>query len=69
VAPAAHGISETDYTTQQPAIQLAGGEEVGRFKLGSTVILLSGPGAVKWQQSLEENTALQMGEKIGDVVS
>jgi len=69
VAPAAHGISETDYTTQQPAIQLAGGEEMGRFKLGSTVILLSGPGAVKWQQSLEENTALQMGEKIGDVVS
>lgn len=69
VAPAAHGISETDYTSQQPAIQLAGGEEMGRFKLGSTVILLSGPGAVKWQQSLEENTPLQMGEKIGDVVA
>ncbi len=67
VAPAKHGISETGYTTQQPAIQLAKGEEMGRFKLGSTVILLSGPGAVHWRQELEENTALRLGEKIGEV--
>ncbi len=69
VAPTHHGISETDYATQQPAIQLARGEEMGRFKLGSTVILLSGPGAVKWQQTIAENTGLKMGENIGEVVS
>ena len=41
---------------------------MGRFKLGSTVILLTGPGAVKWQEELEENFAVNMGEKIGDLV-
>lgn len=65
VAPAKHGLIESDYQNQHPAIQLGKGEEMGRFMLGSTVILLSGPGAVKWQEEVDENFAVRMGEQIG----
>jgi phosphatidylserine decarboxylase len=68
VAPASHGLSANDYANQHPAIQLAKGEEMGRFKLGSTVILLTGPGAVKWQQEVDENYAVRMGEQIANLV-
>jgi len=67
VAPARHGFSETDYRNEQPAIQLGKGEEMGRFKLGSTVILLFGPGATQWQEALAENTAVMMGESLGTI--
>ncbi|MBT5484385.1 MAG: phosphatidylserine decarboxylase [Gammaproteobacteria bacterium] len=67
VAPAPHGLCTSDYANQHPAIQLAKGEEMGRFKLGSTVILLTGPGAVNWLQDVDENFAVKMGEQIGDI--
>ena len=67
VAPAPHGLSVSDYANQHPAIQLAKGEEMGRFKLGSTVILLTGPGAVNWLQDVDENFAVKMGEQIGEI--
>jgi len=67
VAPAPHGLCTSDYANQHPAIQLTKGEEMGRFKLGSTVILLTGPGAVNWLQDVDENFAVKMGEQIGDI--
>ena len=65
VAPANHGASTNDYQHQQPAIQIGKGEEMGRFKLGSTVIVLVGPGAVRWQETVQENSAVRMGEALG----
>lgn len=41
------------------------GEEMGRFNMGSTVILLFGPDAVQWAQDLPPNTAIRMGEQLG----
>jgi phosphatidylserine decarboxylase len=67
VAPANHGASTNDYQHQQPAIQLGKGEEMGRFKLGSTVIVLVGPGAVSWQDDLQENSEVRMGEALGTI--
>lgn len=67
VAPAPHGLSATEYHNEQPTIQLGKGEEMGRFKLGSTVILLFGPGAAQWQEGLEENTVVRMGEALGHI--
>ena len=67
VAPASHGLAETDYRNQHPAIQLGKGEEMGRFKLGSTVILLAGPGALQWQDSCGENSSVQMGSAMGTI--
>ena len=43
VSPSTSWLSATDYGRQQPAIQIARGEEMGRFKLGSTVIVLFVP--------------------------
>ncbi len=40
------------------------GEEIGRFKFGSTVILLFQNDKVDWQDSFVPQAAVQMGEKI-----
>ncbi|AUX70267.1 phosphatidylserine decarboxylase [Porphyrobacter sp. HT-58-2] len=44
---------------------LAAGAEMGRFYLGSTVVLLFEPGRVQWLDGLEAGTALRMGQAIG----
>ena len=41
------------------------GAEMGRFNMGSTVILLLPPGAAEWQLSLVAGQVLRMGERIG----
>lgn len=65
VAPATRGPSETDYGNRQPPVSLGCGEEMGRFLLGSTVIVAFGPGAVAWQDGLAAGSAVRMGEVIG----
>jgi phosphatidylserine decarboxylase len=44
---------------------LAAGDEMGRFHLGSTVVLLFEPGRVEWLESLAEGDPLRMGQAIG----
>ncbi len=41
------------------------GAELGRFNMGSTVILLLPPGASKWEPSLAAGTVLRVGQLIG----
>src|SRR5262245_26800142 len=41
------------------------GDEMARFNMGSTVILLLPPGAGQWQESLAAGRVLRMGERIG----
>jgi len=48
---------------------LAKGEEMARFNMGSTVILLLPPGAADWQSSLVAGRVLRMGERIGTLRS
>ncbi|TMM48371.1 archaetidylserine decarboxylase [Qipengyuania marisflavi] len=45
--------------------QLAAGDEMGRFVLGSTVVLLFEPGVVEWLPSLSPGSTVRMGEPIG----
>ena len=47
------------------ALNLKQGEEMGRFKLGSTVILLFPENGMHWQSELTQGVDLQMGERIG----
>lgn len=42
----------------------AAGDEMGRFYLGSTVVLLFEPGRVAWREGLKAGDALRMGEAI-----
>jgi phosphatidylserine decarboxylase len=46
-------------------LALAKGAEIGRFNMGSTVILLYGPDRVAWDPAIEPGHRLRMGEPIG----
>ena len=46
-------------------IHLEKGAELGRFKLGSTAIVLFGADQVKWAESLTAGTPVMMGQKMG----
>ncbi len=48
-------------------IHLEKGAEMGRFKLGSTVILLFGPEQVRWAEQLKALSPVCMGESLGQV--
>ena len=45
-------------------IHLEKGAELGRFKLGSTAIVLFGPDQVKWTEALLAGSPVQMGQGI-----
>ncbi len=47
------------------AVSLDKGAEMGRFNMGSTVILLFGPEAVRWESALQAGTPVQMGQRLG----
>jgi phosphatidylserine decarboxylase len=51
--------------TEPRIIELEKGEEMGRFNMGSTVILLFGNNTVEWLEGLSAGTAVKMGEAIG----
>ena len=46
-------------------VWLEKGAEMGRFNMGSTVVLLFGPGAVSWAPRLLAHGSVRMGESIG----
>ncbi len=47
------------------AVELDKGAEMGRFRLGSTVVLLFGREAVKWSETLVTCAPVRMGQRIG----
>jgi phosphatidylserine decarboxylase len=55
----------TPLSLPSPAPALAKGEEMGRFNMGSTVILLLPPGMAEWEASLVAGEPLRLGERIG----
>ncbi|HEX6203930.1 MAG TPA: archaetidylserine decarboxylase [Thermoanaerobaculia bacterium] len=46
----------------------ARGDEIGRFNMGSTVILLFGPGRVAWSPELVPEATVRMGRAIGNIL-
>jgi len=62
IAPAARRV-----ITQLPpaTLTLEKGAEVGRFNMGSTVILLFEPKRVSWRAGLRSGAAVRLGETIG----
>jgi len=51
------------------AVHLEKGAEMGRFKLGSTVVLLFGPDQVQWAQNLAALSPVNMGEGLAAPVT
>ena len=39
---------------------------MGRFKLGSTAIVLFAPGRTRWDETLGAGDLVQMGQKMGE---
>lgn len=53
-----------DETGGTPPV-LQRGDEMGRFNIGSTVILLFGPGQAEWSAALQPGKAVALGQAIG----
>ena len=66
VQPHGKSVIRTDFPQAgQNAPSFAAGDEMGRFLLGSTVILLFEPGTVEWSEGLEPLTVVRMGQSLG----
>ncbi len=67
VAPPTRLLKTTRYdAAARGPIELAKGAELGRFKLGSTAIVLFGPNQVKWAEHMVAGSATRMGERLAD---
>jgi len=49
------------------AVRLDKGAELGRFNMGSTVILLFGRNAVRWEPDIRAGTTVRMGQRLGKI--
>lgn len=68
VAPPVRQVKIRDFSDPQPVV-LEKGEEMGRFKLGSTAILVFGPEAVQWREDLQNGTPVRLGEALATLKS
>lgn len=64
VVPGSRQVTSTRYEGEQ-AISFEKGEEMGRFRLGSTVIMVMPKGAVTWNSDQVAGKAVRMGEAFG----
>jgi phosphatidylserine decarboxylase len=62
---AGHGRSVEREDFAEAAVQLDAGAEMGRFYLGSTVVLLFEPGRIAWLEGLKPGDPVRMGQAIG----
>jgi phosphatidylserine decarboxylase len=58
-------LSITYNITTENAIKLNKGQELGLFKMGSTVIVLFANDKVKWLENINMQTKVQMGQQLG----
>jgi phosphatidylserine decarboxylase len=58
-----------DENGQSFPVQLEKGAEMGRFKLGSTAIIVTPDGSSHWIDDFKHGTKVKMGEKIGDYIA
>ncbi|MGB2044335.1 MAG: archaetidylserine decarboxylase [Porticoccaceae bacterium] len=62
--PGPGAVRETDYS--EDSIDFAKGDEIGRFKFGSTVILLFPEQAIDWSEKVKPYATVKMGEAIAE---
>lgn len=65
VAPPPKRPLVTDYAALPDPVELAKGEEMGRFMLGSTVILLFPKDSMQWDESYIAGSPTRLGESLG----
>ena len=62
--PLAEAATRMEKRTLSPPLAYAQGEEVGRFNMGSTVILVLPPGAPAWPAELAPGASVRMGARL-----
>jgi phosphatidylserine decarboxylase len=62
--PAGKEIRHWKYPQQGEARQFHKGEEMGRFNMGSTVVLLHAANAIEWDPALHAASPIRMGQAI-----
>lgn len=65
--PAGAGVRAWRYEGEE-SLELARGAELGRFNMGSTVILLFGRERMAWDEVIAPERPLRMGERLGSVL-
>ncbi len=63
--PHRNKIDVRHYDNETDAIRLKRGQEMGRFNMGSTVILLTGPEVLNWSKQLKPGEPVRMGQPLG----
>ena len=51
----------------QDAVKLTKAEEMGRFNMGSTVVLLFSKNAIEWDKQLSANSPVQVGQRLAQL--
>lgn len=59
-----HRRSGLMHTRSSPPMAIDRGEEMGRFNMGSTVILLTPAGVLRWQDGLRAGSTVRMGQRL-----
>ncbi|MFK7732441.1 MAG: archaetidylserine decarboxylase [Pseudomonadales bacterium] len=62
------GRMSADSSMPDTPVQLSAGDELGRFYLGSTVILLFEPGKIRWLEDMSAGAPLKMGQAIAELI-
>jgi phosphatidylserine decarboxylase len=68
VTPVKRRIRTTDYDGAPAEIYLNKGDEMGRFLLGSTAIVLFPKNTVRWNQNLTTTSPVLMGQEMGRLI-
>jgi len=61
--PTGEQVRVWEYSEDVPVLEK--GEEMGRFNMGSTIIVLFGENAVLWQETFKAGDGVRLGEKLG----
>lgn len=64
--PAGKAIRNWNYSGDQ-AISLRKGQEMGRFNMGSTVIILFGPQVAQWAEDMQPGAPVQLGQLLANL--
>ena len=64
VAPPPKTPASLDYQSLPEAVELEKGEEMGRFKLGSTVILVFPENSIEWESQYSAGSPTRLGEPL-----
>ncbi|HAW17168.1 MAG TPA: phosphatidylserine decarboxylase, partial [Oceanospirillaceae bacterium] len=66
VCPKGQVVSQFNYGHQEPIV-LHRGEEMGHFKLGSTVVLCLPKGVSQWPKELSAGTTTRLGQMLAEL--